>query len=436
MELLKLDILNMGAFKEHTFEFKHINYIQGRKGTGKTMLLAIIYSMFQSNEELYYCPVNGNISEINLTIREKNQIIDIRKQFNSIGSYIISNSFRQIEGLATLNRDLVLLCYGDLIEDYSLINEENIISAISFLKSLGFTDFSILKDFIDAPTKFHYLSKGEQSYIFLLCLFAKLPPGSILLCDSPFSYLEDSIIRKLCDIMDRMIETQFIFTTYLNHIFEKQYNTIDLYNIIMHAAHNNIEFEYKKFFFGNIIEQLYRLSPVNLNEIHEKQIVNYRLNFTVQEEENRNIEFKEIKGNNPCESIIANAEIYIVAFLNSWITGFGKIKWGISDERIVTGVKLTSEDKDCIRRKISERVKQVRPYVSQDLVHISFKNILNSNNQIIDDLYIVEIMVESIRVDELFSTSKGDVYIKTESGKAKLDSYDLQLELKRRMVNR
>lgn len=53
----------------------------------------------------------------------------------------------------------------------------------------------------------------------------------------------------------------------------------------------------------------------------DKKIVKYQINRQVEEEENRNTEFKEIKGNNPCDTIVATAEIYIVAFLNSRVSG-------------------------------------------------------------------------------------------------------------------
>ena len=82
------------------------------------------------------------------------------------------------------------------------------------------------------------------------------------------------------------------------------------------------------------------MSGQEKNEEEGKLIIKYMLNHEVKEVEKRNIEYKEIKGNNPINSIIDVAEIYINSFLNSRVVGIGTIKWGISDKRIVKGVKI------------------------------------------------------------------------------------------------
>ena len=48
-------------------------------------------------------------------------------------------------------------------------------------------------------------------------------------------------------------------------------------------------------------------------------------------------------------------------------------------------------------------------------------------------LYVVEVVVKSWTNDILFSTSKGEVYIKTEGGKKKLVAYGIQEELRGRL---
>ena len=159
---------------------------------------------------------------------------------------------------------------------------------------------------------------------------------------------------------------------------------------------------------------------------------NIMLNHEVKEVEKRNIEYKEIKGNNPINSIIDVAEIYINSFLNSRVVGIGTIKWGISDKRIVKGVKISKDDQDVISRKIAERVGQMKPYVSSDCVEVIFQNIADES-KIIEGLYVVEVVVKSWTNDILFSTSKGEVYIKTEGGKKKLDAYGIQEELRGRL---
>ena len=143
------------------------------------------------------------------------------------------------------------------------------------------------------------------------------------------------------------------------------------------------------------------------------------------------MEFKEIKGGNPCTSIVDNAEIYVNAYLNSNVAGVGVIKWGISDEGIVRGVKLSKKDRDIIGRKVSERIGQMKPYVSTETVHISFEAIV-CGGEVIDDLYVVEISVESVPSKVLFSTSRNEVYLKSDGGKRRLNAFEMQQELKRR----
>ena len=99
---------------------------------------------------------------------------------------------------------------------------------------------------------------------------------------------------------------------------------------------------------------------------------------------------------------------------------------------VVKGVKLSKDDQDVISRKIAERVGQMKPYVSSDCVEVIFQNIADES-KIIEELYVVEVVVKSWTNDILFSTSKGEVYIKTEGGKKKLDAYGIQEELRGRL---
>ena len=70
--------------------------------------------------------------------------------------------------------------------------------------------------------------------------------------------------------------------------------------------------------------------------------------------------------------------------------------------------------------------------VSSDCVEVIFQNIADES-KIIEELYVVEVVVKSWTNDILFSTSKGEVYIKTEGGKKKLDAYGIQEELRGRL---
>lgn len=49
------------------------------------------------------------------------------------------------------------------------------------------------------------------------------------------------------------------------------------------------------------------------------------------------MEFKEVKGGNPVDSILSVVDQYVVAYLNVERDTIGTILWGISDDRIVKG---------------------------------------------------------------------------------------------------
>lgn len=159
------------------------------------------------------------------------------------------------------------------------------------------------------------------------------------------------------------------------------------------------------------------------------EVIDYRIGNKISEEECRYTEFKEIKGENPCSSIIKNAEIYIVSYLNSQVSDSGAILFGISDCKIVKGVSLSYEDKDKIRREISSLIKQADTYISPDLYTINFKEIVNDNGILLKDMYIVEIIVKSCESELLYSTSRGEIFIKTEGGKIKLTPTQIQREI-------
>ena len=255
---------------------------------------------------------------------------------------------------------------------------------------------------------------------------------SILFLDAPFTMLDINTIDLILRVI-RSLQIQTILTSGAHEADMIKGNKIYLERNWNDRYYGYPSFKHKDIFYRDMKTLIHNKKNKEEQQV-EKKIVKYTLGMEVEEPESRNIEYKEIKGDNPCNSIVDVAEIYINAFLNSHVTDIGVIKWGISDDGIVKGVKLSKKDKDFIDRKISERIGQMKPYVSADIVNIFYESILNGN-EIAEDLFIVEIVVKRWASDILFSTSKGNVYIKTEGGKKKLDVYDVQNELKERLRN-
>lgn len=142
------------------------------------------------------------------------------------------------------------------------------------------------------------------------------------------------------------------------------------------------------------------------------------------------MEFKEIKGINTIDSILSLADQYVVAYLNEKTNQRGRIIWGVTDtERKVVGVKLDYKQRDELSKRITEKLGQIQPSLPPSIYNINIEKVFDKALNEIEGLFIVEIFVEPYENNFLYSTSKGDVYIKTDGGKKKLTSIELQQEL-------
>ncbi|MBI5053492.1 MAG: putative DNA binding domain-containing protein, partial [Chloroflexi bacterium] len=157
------------------------------------------------------------------------------------------------------------------------------------------------------------------------------------------------------------------------------------------------------------------------------------LNQTVRFEEDRHHEFKEIKGGNPIDAIKNAADEYVVGFLNSGLGG-GSIYWGINDSGVVVGVKLNREQRDELRRKVSEKLSQIKPAISPAACKVEIHDIYDETSTKLGELYIVEIIApqRDAQQSNLYSTGGDEVFIKVDGAKKKLTVAELQDEIKRR----
>lgn len=433
MFIENLSITEFGIFQKVEMEFckDKINIIQGPNGCGKTTILAILYSMLQDNEIMHY-RCEDNEATIKLVITDKNNHICLNKCYRNNGSQIIVKSFDEMKKLLSVNRNMIYLVSGEFIGRKYKLDREMINNANKLLDRIGIEN-KYKADFLDSHSKsYDLMSGGIQTFYRILNILFNTPPNSVLLIDEPFTMLDYDTIGQLMDIMEEMKDIQFIFTSNPRMEVRKSVNQIYIDTPRKSIGrHERVDFDYKRVFnddaklFANCLKD-------KAFVLDERPIIKYELGKEIEEVEKRNVEFKEIKGNNPCNSIIDNAEIYINAFLNSKKSGIGIIKWGITDDGIVKGVELSKKDRDVIDRKISERIGQMKPYVSTESIQITFEEVV-CNDEIIKDLYVVEISVESVASNILFSTSKNEIFIKTEGGKRKLNSFEVQQELQRRL---
>lgn len=433
MFIENLSITELGIFQKVEMEFckDKINIIQGPNGCGKTTVLAILYSMLQDNEIMYY-RCEDNEATIKLVITDKNNYICLNKCYRNNCSEIIVKSFDEMKKLLSVNRNMIYLVSGEFIGRKYKLDREMINNANELLDRMGIEN-KYKVDFIDSNSKsYNLMSGGIQTFYHILNILFNTPTNSVLLIDEPFAMLDNYTIDQLLYIMGEIKGIQFILTSNPRVVVHNDFNQIYLGTQRKYIGrHERLDFDYKIVF--NDVLKLFTTSLKDKELIFdERPIIKYELGKEIEEVEKRNVEFKEIKGNNPCNSIIDNAEIYINSFLNSKTSGIGIIKWGITDDGIVKGVGLSKKDRDIIDRKVSERIGQMKPYVSTESIQITFEEVV-CNNEIIKDLFVVEISVESVASNILFSTSKNEVYIKTDGGKRKLNSFEIQQELQRRL---
>lgn len=153
-------------------------------------------------------------------------------------------------------------------------------------------------------------------------------------------------------------------------------------------------------------------------------------NQPVQIEERRYTEFKEIKGSNPVDAIKHAADEYAVALLNK---EGGSVFWGVRDtDRVVIGVRLDYQQRDEIRRVVSNKLTQIQPHFPTSLFNLDFHPVRDEHGKAIEELWVFEADIPGGSPTELYATGSGEVYVKTDGGKQKLGYLQIVAEIAQR----
>lgn len=135
-------------------------------------------------------------------------------------------------------------------------------------------------------------------------------------------------------------------------------------------------------------------------------------------EETRLYEFKEVKGRNPAGSITNTADEYAVAFLNG---EGGRVFWGVRDsDRIAIGGTLGERQRDEVRRKVSEKLGSIDPPITVENWQLEFHQVYDSQGEVVEDLWVIELLVPPSKERNVFYTNSGELFVKTDGGKQKL----------------
>ena len=162
--------------------------------------------------------------------------------------------------------------------------------------------------------------------------------------------------------------------------------------------------------------------------------IKFVLNQPVQMEESLQCEFKEVKGGKPVKTIKNTVDEYVVAYLNSRVSG--NILWGIRDsDRFVVGVNLNYQERDLLKKDTVSKLSNIQPAISPSTFSIKLFEILKSpdDQQAIPDTYVVDVSVSEIHTDDFYFTGGNEAFIKTDAGKKKLSGPTLLNELIQRL---
>ena len=150
-------------------------------------------------------------------------------------------------------------------------------------------------------------------------------------------------------------------------------------------------------------------------------------------EETRFYEFKEITSKNPASSITNTSDEYTVAFLNR---EGGRILWGVRDSnRTVIGVTLNERDRNKTRNKVSQKLGSIQPPISDEHWRLEFHNVYDSQGEVIEDLWVIELVVLPPQRRDVFYTGSNELFVRTEGGKRKLQGPAAAEFIRRRFQN-
>ena len=166
------------------------------------------------------------------------------------------------------------------------------------------------------------------------------------------------------------------------------------------------------------IAEEYLVRATDADNLTEPTQIHFIQGQPIPFEETRFYEFKEIKGRNPVNRITKDSDEYAVAFLNR---EGGRIFWGIRDsDRITVGVTLNEQQRDEVRRVASGKLVSIKPPISVEDWHLEFHQVYDLQGEIIEDLWVVELLLPPPRERDVFYTNSGKLFVKAEGSKEKL----------------
>ncbi|MCR6850346.1 RNA-binding domain-containing protein [Bacillus sp. IBL03825] len=452
MHINSVQVINYGPLENFKVNFKPncLNIIQGSNGHGKTQLFGALLipllgeKVVQKHRSPDFPNATISITTTHRNVTQTNELNyiqdDFLYKFNSLGSFNNKNPMEHQENISYYHAFAPLF----LSPEETKVNLSIDVNDIELITHLIMDDTEALKMWNDIVNTYliKYLKERDKNFIHIsqgleqilklikvVCIHAKNKLNTPIVIDGAFMALSSDASKVIFSILSAYSKsTQIILFAQSSIEIANSYlvaklpeNRRGLYSSISYDTRYNSSSLFipsKK----SVEDKLDDEGPV---------IVRYIKGATLDAEEYRYMEFKEVKGNHPIRSILSVVDQYVVAYLNERKKQFpGRIIWGITDEeRKVVGTKLVPKDRDELRRSIVERLDQIQPPIPPSSYKIDLKEVYDSSLKHIEDTYVVEIIVDTLTGNDLFATAKNEVYIKTDGGKKKLNHIQIQQEI-------
>jgi Putative DNA-binding domain len=155
----------------------------------------------------------------------------------------------------------------------------------------------------------------------------------------------------------------------------------------------------------------------------------YVLGERLDGDEDRLVEYKEIKGSNPVDAIKNAADEYAVAFLNS---SGGRMFWGVRDgDRVVVGVPLAYADRDKIRQIVTNKLSGIKPQIDPTSFRLEFHEVFDGGSPV-PDLSVVELVIPESGGSTLFWTEGDETFVMLDGVKKRLQGPQIEAFIRSR----
>ncbi|EJR11440.1 ATP-binding protein [Bacillus cereus] len=451
MHINSVQVINYGPLENFKVNFRPncLNIIQGLAARGKTQLFgALLIPLLGEKVVLKFKSPHVPNATISITTTHKNVT-----QTNEL-NYIEDNFLYKFSSVGAFNKNPMEhqkdISYYHTFAPLFLSPEETKVNLsidendIELITDLIIDDTEALKMWNDIVNTFltKYLNEKDKTFLHIshgleqtlklikvVCIHAKNKLNSPIIIDGAFMALSSDASKVIFSILSAYSKsTQIILFTQSSLEIANSYLVAKLPED-RRKSHSSISYD-TRYNSRSLIIPSKKSAEDNLND-EGPVIVRYIKNSTLDAEEYRYMEFKEVKGDNPIRSILSVVDQYVVAYLNERKKQFpGRIIWGITDEeRKVVGTKLVYKERDELRRGIVERLDQIQPPIPPSSYKIDIKEVYDSTLKHVEDTYVVEVIVETVTSNDLFATAKNEVYIKTDGGKKKLNHIQIQQEI-------